>query len=445
MKLTTAQQTNPGSRALARFRNNPMLRYPELGLMCLGIFVMLVGIGAVVPIRAIYARDHGATMEELGLLGSSLLIGQFLFQLPGGWASDKFGRKPLMIAGMVVAGFMSFAFLLNDHPWYFITLRFIEGVAGAAIFPAANAYVMDAVPAKERGAAFGWLGSATSAGFMIGPAVGGPMVDAFGYASPFVFGGVAILVVAFVLAIKMQNIKPGERPPAPEVETNGVTDNRPKRQIPSRLFIPSLIGATVLTMAAGFGDGIFISLWTIWLDDLNASTSFIGLTFIIFSLPLMVLMPFTGKWADKYRLTPLLIVPGLLISTIYLSYGFTTDLLFIASVGLFEGILLAISIPALSAFVANFSPDHARGRVQGVITTARTLAGASSALLTAVLYKQGMAYPWLTLFAVQVVVTLIGGFLVWRVERQTYRAPATPGQALARETSAAPVLETAAK
>jgi DHA1 family multidrug resistance protein-like MFS transporter len=422
-----------------------MVRYPELGLMCVGIFIMLVGIGAVVPIRAIYARDHGATAEELGLLASSLLIGQFIFQLPGGWASDKIGRKPLMIAGMVVAGFMSFAFLLNDHPWYFITLRFIEGIAGAAIFPAANAYVMDVVPAKERGSAFGWLGSATSAGFMMGPAVGGPMVDYFGYSAPFIFGGVAILIVALVMARKMHNLKPGQKPQ--ETEQEAAADNKPKRQIPSRFFIPSLIAAMVLTLAGGFADGIFISLWTIWLDDLNASTSFIGLTFIIFSLPLMVLMPFTGKWADKYRLAPLIIVPGLLISTIYLSYGFTTDLIFIASVGLLEGILLSVSIPALSAFIANFSPDNARGRVQGLLTTSRTLAGAGSAILTMMLYKVGMGYPWIALFVVQVLITAVGGFLVWRIERQTTRASATPApEALVvHEASAGPILEGAAK
>src|SRR5438477_2526963 len=172
-----AQPNRLWARVVSMVRNSPPMRYPDLGLICLATFVELVGVGAIAPIRAIYARDHGATMAELGLMASAFLLGQFAFQLPGGWASDRWGRKPLLVLGVAVAGVVTFMFLLSDHPWYFIALRFIEGAAAGAISPSANAFVIDAVPAKERGAAFGWLGSAFSAGFMLGPAIGGLMVD----------------------------------------------------------------------------------------------------------------------------------------------------------------------------------------------------------------------------------------------------------------------------
>src|SRR5947209_16694524 len=224
MSVRVAQPNPIWGRLLSAIRNSPPMRYPDLGLICLGTFVELVGVGAIVPIRTIYARNHGATAAEIGLLGAGFLLGQFLFQYPGGWASDKWGRKPLLVAGVAIAGLISFLFLLNDAPWYFIALRFIEGAAGGAIAPAANAYVMDSVPARERGAAFGWLGSAFSAGFMMGPAIGGLMVDAFGYASPFIFGGITPLVVALYLIRKMTNRKPGEKPAASEQSTLSTGD-----------------------------------------------------------------------------------------------------------------------------------------------------------------------------------------------------------------------------
>ena len=174
-------------------------------------------------------------------------------------------------------------------------------------------------------------------------------------------------------------------------------------------------------MAGGFGDGIFISIWTLWLNDLHASNSFVGLTFVIFSLPLMVLMPFTGKLADKYRLAPLVTIPGVLISFVYLAYGFLTNLPLIAAIGIIEGTLLSISIPAQGAYVANLSPDNARGKLQGVITTARTVAGFLSSLLTAILYGMGMMYPWLALFAVQIFIAVAGGSIVWYIEKRTQR------------------------
>jgi len=422
MATTTVQQNKIWARLLAWIRNSPPLRYPDLGLICLGSFVMLVGVGAIIPIRTIYARDHGANMAEISFIGSAFLLGQFVMQLPGGWASDKFGRRPVLVSGIAISGVILFLFLLNDNPWYFIGLRFVEGISSGVIGPAANAYVIDSVPAKDRGVAFGWLGSAFSAGFMMGPAIGGVMVDMLGYEAPFIFGGVTSLLVALFLARKMSGRTKPENAAGPvqSVEEAAVDEEaRIKRQVPSKLFIPALIGALAFTVAAGFGDGLFISIWTIWLDDLNASTSFIGFTFVTFSLPLMLLMPMTGKLADKYSLTPLIVAPAVLISFAYLAYGFATNIWFIALWGLLEGTLVAVMVPAVSAYVANLSPENARGRLQGLISTVRTISGFGSSILVALLYDIDMAYPFFMLAGVQLVISVAGGFLVWRIEKQT--------------------------
>ena len=444
------------ARLLAAVRNSMPFRYPDLGLICLGAFIELIGVGAIVPIRTIYARDHGSTAYEIGLMGSAFLLGQLAFQLPGGWASDKWGRKPLLVAGIGIAGVISFAFLLSDNPWYFIVLRFVEGAAGGAIGPASNAYVMDAVPRKERGAAFGWLGSAFSAGFMMGPAIGGLMVDGLGYASPFIFGTVTSLGTALFLWKRMVNRRPGDRvavvedDAAPEEPEN---KNRPL--VPRSLFVPALTGALALTIAGGIGDGIFITVWTLWLKDLHASTSLIGLSFVTFSLPLMVLMPFTGKWADKYRLAPLIMIPGMLISLVYLTYGVTTSIPLIVGLGVLEGTMIAVMMPAVSAYIANLSPDNARGRLQGVFQTVRTIAGFASSMVTSVLYAISMSYPWFMLFACQIVISILAGLTVMYVERRSRQAAALAASVSAprlitgtTNTEAplvAPVLDTAAK
>ena len=421
MATRTLQANNMWARFLVWLRNSPPMRYPDLGLICLGSFVMLIGVGAIVPIRTIYARDHGSSMAEIGFMASAFLLGQFIMQLPGGWASDKFGRRPILVSGIGISGLILFLFLLNDNPWYFIGLRFAEGISSGVIGPAANAYVIDSVPAKDRGVAFGWLGSAFSAGFMMGPAIGGFMVDTLGYEAPFIFGGVTSILVAVFLARKMSGrAKPDESiSPVLSPEETTAEQARVKRQVPSRLFIPALIGALAFTVAAGFGDGLFISIWTVWLDDLNASTSFIGFTFITFSLPLMLLMPTTGKLADRYSLTPLIVAPAVAISFTYLTYGFVSNLWFIALWGLLEGSLVAVMVPAVSAYVANLSPENARGRLQGLISTVRTISGFGSSILVALLYDIDMAYPFFMLAGVQLFISISGGLLVWRIERKT--------------------------
>jgi DHA1 family multidrug resistance protein-like MFS transporter len=418
MQTLNSQPNNLLSRLMLAVRNSPPMRYPELGLICLAIFVELVGVGAVVPIRTIYAREQGATLEEIGFMASAFVLGNFLLQLPGGWASDRWGRKPFIVGGVAVAGILSFLMLLNDHPWYFIGIRFIEGAASGAIGPAANAYVIDAVPAKERGAAFGWLGSAFSAGFMLGPAIGGVLADLFGYYAPFIFAGVTTLLIAGYLWRKMEDHKAvavGKTVAAqPELDVE-----KSSRQIPRSLFVPALVTALLLITASGFADGLFISIWSIWLNDLHASNSYIGLTFIVFSLPMMVLMPITGRLADKYSLAPIIAIPSILTSGAYLAYGFTTDLFTIAALGLVEGTLIALIGPATSAFVANLSPDNARGRLQGVVSTTRSLSAFTSSILVALLYKLDMTYPFFMLAGVQIFIAVVAGFFVWRIEART--------------------------
>lgn len=438
-------------RITISLRGNLLFRYPDLGLICLGIFVMLVGVGAVIPIRTIYAREHGASMQEIGWIAAAFIIGLFVSQLPGGWASDKWGRKPLLVAGVTVAGIMCFMMLLNDHPWYFIVLRFIEGIASGAVGPTSNAYVLDAVPAKERGAAYGWLGSSFSAGLMMGPAIGGVMVDWLGYTAPFLFGGTTTLATALFLALKMTNRKPGEHiaDEGRQTTDDGTPIQNPKSKIQNQrgLFVPAMIGALAFTVAGGFADGLFMSIWSIWLNDLHASTSYIGFTFVTFSLPIMILMPITGKMADKYRLAPLIALPSILISFAYFTYGFTTDLLFIVIWGLLEGALIAVSGPALSAYIANLSPDKARGRLQGVVSTTKTVAGLVSSFLVSALYGINTAYPFFMLAGVQLFIGVAGGVLIWQIERRT-RTPLDktiqPEMALPERTGGG-LLESAAK
>lgn len=422
MSLTTNPTRSSGIKRLrSRAGNSMLLSNPDLGLICLGVFVMLVGVGAIIPVRAIYARDHGATPAELGLMASSYLLGSFAMQLPGGIASDRWGRKPLLVSGIAAAGIITFLFLLWDQPWYFIALRFIEGVASGAINPAASAYVMDTVPVRERGAAFGWYGSAQSAGLMLGPAFGGILSDAFGYPAPFIFGGATSLITAAYLFKVMRNYKPGQRPvQLEEPEQSEVAREEAKinrHSIPRSLFKPALVGALVLIAAGGIEDGLFISLWTLWLNDLHASNSFVGLTFITFSLPLMVLMPFTGKWADKFRLAPLIALPAALVSVIYLIYGLTDNLLLIAALGIIEGTLLSIRLPATIAYTADISPDNARGRIQGLTSTTRTVFGFASSMVVTLLYYVDHHYPFIMLASTQIVVSVVGGVIIWRVEQ----------------------------
>jgi hypothetical protein len=64
MQPANAQKAGPIERLIGAARNSPPMRYPELGLLCVAILVQLVGVGAVIPIRTIYAEEQGSARRS---------------------------------------------------------------------------------------------------------------------------------------------------------------------------------------------------------------------------------------------------------------------------------------------------------------------------------------------------------------------------------------------
>jgi len=66
----------------------------------------------IVPVRVLYAQSHGASLAIIGAMASAYLISNFLFQYPFGWLADRWGRKQVMVIGLVAQATLSLAYLL---------------------------------------------------------------------------------------------------------------------------------------------------------------------------------------------------------------------------------------------------------------------------------------------------------------------------------------------
>jgi DHA1 family tetracycline resistance protein-like MFS transporter len=101
---------------------------------------------------------------------------QFVMSPVLGSLSDRYGRRPIILSSALGQGsqFVLMA-LAPDLVWVFIA-RIVSG-ATAGSLPAINAYIADVVPAEKRAASYGWVSASTSAGFLLGPAIGGLLGD----------------------------------------------------------------------------------------------------------------------------------------------------------------------------------------------------------------------------------------------------------------------------
>jgi len=166
------------------------------------VFLVGTGVGSVLPILPLFLRERGSSYALVGVVVGANLVAQFVGQYPAGRLSDRFGRAPLMIGGLVLAGGAIAAFALPLSIGWLIALRFIQGLGAAAFRPGSRAVVADLVPEGERGIAYGWLSGADMGGLIFGPALGG-ILAVFGRATVFEATGLALLLAAVVVGFAL--------------------------------------------------------------------------------------------------------------------------------------------------------------------------------------------------------------------------------------------------
>jgi DHA1 family tetracycline resistance protein-like MFS transporter len=107
-----------------------------------------------------------------GLFNAAFALLQFLFSPVVGSLSDRFGRRPLILASNLGLG-LSYALMAWAPTLSLLFIgRAISGITGAS-FGTASAYIADTTPIDKRAGAFGILGAAFGLGFILGPAIGG--------------------------------------------------------------------------------------------------------------------------------------------------------------------------------------------------------------------------------------------------------------------------------
>ena len=165
----------------------------------------MLGFGIIIPNLAYYAKDTGATTTEIAILMSIYSGMQLLFAPIWGRLSDKHGRKPMILLGLLgnAAALIGFG-LVKDYV-YLLTARGAAGIASAAVLPSVMAYVADITTSEERGSGMGLMGAAMGLGFILGPAIGGVLGS---HDIPFfVAGGLSILNFLFALILLPESLQ----------------------------------------------------------------------------------------------------------------------------------------------------------------------------------------------------------------------------------------------
>jgi MFS family permease len=172
---------------------------PGLGPILLTVFLDLLGFGLVIPLLGFYAESFEATPSEVTALMAVYSIAQLLAAPVWGLISDRVGRRPVLLATILLGAFGLAAFAMSTALWQLFLFRGLHGLAAANI-GTAQAYVADVTRGADRAKGMGLIGAAFGVGFSLGPWVGGELSAAYGVTAPiWLASGLGILNFAWAL------------------------------------------------------------------------------------------------------------------------------------------------------------------------------------------------------------------------------------------------------
>jgi len=344
----------------------PDPRRRMLPVAAMALFIDSMGIGIIIPVAPKLIMElSGLPLAEAapiaGWLTLSYALMQFLFSPVLGNLSDKYGRKPILLASLAtLAVDYVLIGLAPTLAWLFVG-RIIAGIAGAT-FATANAVVADIIPPEKRAKYFGLNGAAWGMGFVIGPVIGG-LLGQYGPRVPF-FAAAAFTAVNLLiaLAVMRETLPPADRREFSARRANALGALQSMRRIPGAMLV-----LFVLLMYQ-IGHDTLPSTW-VWVTmakfgwterDVGLSLAVLGFGTIIVQGGLV---GFFTKRIGEHR-TALL---GLGCGAVgFVGYAFaTTPTMLFASVPL--GCLIGLTMPALRAILSRATPANAQGELQGAI------------------------------------------------------------------------------
>jgi MFS transporter, DHA1 family, tetracycline resistance protein len=353
------------------------------------VFLDLLGYGIVVPLLPEFARDFGATPVVVGLLVASYSFAQLLGSPVLGGLSDRFGRRPLLLASIAVNATSFLIFAWSGSLLALFAARLVSGFA-AGNLAVVQAYLSDVTPPDRRAKAFGMIGAATGLGFVFGPPLGGWITANYGVAAVgLIVAGLCGLNLLLTVLLLPETRKPASgRNPSPFSAEAFVR----LRETPSlaRLFtIYALFisGFAVLTVVGAL----------LWIDRFGLSDAEVGYTFGVVGIVMAVAQGLIGPLVARTREKTVLVAGLLLMAAALASMPIVPVADFfpreIASIAVFA-LGYAFAQPTGTALVADAVAPELQGQVLGQYQAVAALGRILGPLIGGFAYQITPALPF---------------------------------------------------
>jgi predicted MFS family arabinose efflux permease len=266
-----------------------------LALLTAAAFVIFAQAFMIAPILPRLATIFDTTLGTVGLAVPAYLIPYGAMTLVWGPASDRLGRRPIILGSLAAFTVLTAATALAPTAGAFIVLRLITAIGASGVVPIALALVGDLVPFAQRGRALGWLFGGMAGGIAVGSSAGALAEPAIGWQGLFLAAaaaGLILLLAAARILRALPALRPGApRPPGRKVAAGYLALLRTARARHTYAYV---------ALNAVLHSGIYTWLGVYLQRRYGLGETGIGLALLGYGIPGFLLGPPIGHLADRY-------------------------------------------------------------------------------------------------------------------------------------------------
>lgn len=374
-----------------------------LAILLLNLFIAFLGIGLVIPVTPTIMNEMNLTGSVVGYMVATFALAQLLVSpIAGRWV-DRFGRKIMIVIGLLIFSISEFLFGSGKTVEVLFISRMLGGISAAFIMPAVTAFIADITTNQTRPKALGYMSAAISTGFIIGPGIGGFLAE-IGTRLPFFFAA-GFGLIATILSIF--TLREPERNPENEEVAGQQTGFK-------RVFAPMYFLAFMVILISSFGLAAFESLFALFVDHkfgFTAQDIAILITggAIVGAIIQVVLFDRFTQWFGEIRL----IRYSLILSTILvflLTIVSSYFMILLVTMTVFIGFDLVR--PAATTYLSKIAGNE-QGFVGGMNSMFTSIGNILGPIIGGILFDIDLNYPFY--FATLTLAIAIGLTFAWKM------------------------------
>jgi len=396
-----------------------------LGVVVLIVLIDLLGFSIVMPLLAPFAKQYGLSGGQIGILFAAYPMCQLLAGPILGRLSDRYGRRPVLIVSQAGTA-LSFVILgLSSNFTVMLIGRVLDGLSGGNIL-VAQAYVADVTKPENRARGMGLIGMAFGLGFVLGPIMGGLLLElpfispAWRLHFPFVVAAIFSTLAWVLVLTRLPESLPREveaRQAARVVSWRGIAQTVALPGIGRLVLLGALV---VLGFAALEGTfSLFLRERLGW-EARGAAFGFAYLGFV----SALIQGGLIRRLVPRFGEVPLILAG---VFTLVLGFLAMTQVVSLASflgATFLVGVGQGLASPTISGLLSRRTSPQEQGAIFGVLSAAQTLARLTNYLIANLLLEhKGPAAPFWEAAAIAAIALI----LALGVGRSLRRTGSSPG------------------